>query len=146
MTVTPDQRPLSRGADIGVWHVRWPHMRFHPCYHFIEHHLTRQPAVHRLGRIESSRLEELVRRGSAAAPAEITAVAPARVDAAADLAADGAERGSCRDVGECVPGDMAEGKIAEAGMVCAQQLRRKRRDVASVADADDGERFILLVA
>src|SRR5437764_9336025 len=125
MTVTPDQRPLSRGADIGVWHVRWPHMRFHPCYHFIEHHLTRQPAVHRLGCVESSRLEQLVRRGSAAAPAEITAVASARLDAAADFAADGAEGGGRRDVGEPVRGDVAEGKTAEAGMVRAQQLRRK---------------------
>src|ERR671935_1755079 len=106
MTVTPDQRPLLRGADMRVSHVRRPHVRFHPCYHFIEHHLTRQPAVHRLGGVESSVLEELVRRGSAAAPAEITAVAPARVDAAADFAADGAEKGSRRDVGEWVRGNM----------------------------------------
>src|SRR6266480_4697852 len=110
MTVALDHRPSSRGAGIGVSHVRWPHVRFHPCYHFIEHHLTREPAVHRLGCIESSRLEQLVRRGSAAAPAEVTAVAPARVDAAADFAADGAEGGARRDVGESVRGDMAEGK------------------------------------
>src|SRR5215470_9516405 len=111
MTVTPDHRPSLRGAGIGGSHVGWPHVCFHPGYHFIEHHLTRQPAVHRLGRVESSRLEQLVRCGSSAAPAEVTAVAPARVDAAVDFAANGEEGGARRHVGESVLGDMAEGKI-----------------------------------
>src|SRR6476659_11069009 len=145
MTVAPNHRPSSRGTGIGGSHVRWPHVRFYSRYHFIEHHLTRQPAVHRLGRVESSRLEQLVCRGAAAAPAKITAVVPTRLDAAADLAADGEEGGAPRHVGESMRGDVAEGKIAEAGMVCAQQFRRKGRDGAIVTDAHDGEGLVLLV-
>lgn len=64
------------------------HSRFHPCYRFFEDHLAREPAVHRLRRVESSGLEELVCRGAAAAPTEIATGALARLHAAPDLAAD----------------------------------------------------------
>ena len=67
------------------------HTGFDARYHFVEHHLARQPAMHRLGGVEPSGLEQLVRRRSAAAPAKVAAAAFARLYAAPDFAADGTE-------------------------------------------------------
>src|ERR1700730_8493126 len=94
---------------------------------FIEHRLAGQPAVHRLGCVEPSRLEQLVRRRSAATPTEIAAVALACFHAAADFAADGlVERGMLK-VGKPVRGEVAECKAVEARMTRTQELRREGR-------------------
>ena len=76
------------------------HSRFHPRYCFFKHHLAREPAVHRLRRVESSGLEQLICRGAAAAPTEIATGALARLHAAPDLVADVSKRVGASKVSE----------------------------------------------
>jgi hypothetical protein len=89
------------------------------CDHFVEHGLAAQPAVHRLGRVKATGLEQLVRRCAAAAPAEIAASAFARADTASDLGADRTEQIGVLDVREPILGDVTESKTTEAGMTGA---------------------------
>ena len=63
--------------------------------------------MHRLGRVKSPGLEQLVCRGSPAAPAKIPARTFAGVDTAPDIAADGFELLAALDIRKSVLGDVA---------------------------------------
>src|SRR6516162_2414568 len=96
---------------------------FDAGYHFVEHHLARQPTVHCLCGIESSGLKQLVGGRSAAAPAEVTATVLASLDASADFVVDSPERRCALDIGEPVHHDLTQCKSFEPGVACAQELR-----------------------
>src|SRR5690242_16179388 len=115
MTFTPNRRSSTREADMSASDLGWSHARFHPCHRFFEHHLACQPAVHRLRHVESSGLEQLVRRRSAAAPSEKAAAALACFHTAPDLAADGAEQGRVLEVRQGMRGGFSECKAVETG-------------------------------
>ena len=111
-------------------------------YDLVEHHLARQPAVHRLGRVEPSGLEQLAGRRSTTAPAEVLATVFARLYALQNFAADLPEQRRVFDVAKPLRSDVAEPELAEAGMARTQELGRECRDGAVMADGQYRKRLI----
>src|SRR3954464_4606403 len=95
--------------------------------------------------IEAPRLEQLVRRGSTPAPAEVGAGTFTRGYALLDLVFYELEIRALLDIEETMSADAAKCEITETRISRSQQLRRECRDGTVMADADDREGYILLI-
>ena len=84
-------RPRQTSIELG-------NRTFNSFNRFVENHLPREAAMHRLGRVEAAGFEQLVRRRTAAAPAKIGAVARARADPGLNFGMDREEELLAGDV------------------------------------------------
>src|SRR5690349_24494554 len=96
--------------------------------------------------LEAPRLEQLVRRGSAPAPAEVGAGTYTRGYALLNFILYELELRSLLDIEEPMSADVAKCEITKPRMPCSQELWRECRDRTIMADVDDTERYILLIS
>ena len=132
--------PWKNGSAASSDFDRTREQTFDSLNRFVENHLPREAAMHRLGRVETAGFEQLVRRRSTAAHGEKLAAGPALFDSVGDFADRSLEAGG-RDVGSLgflkVEAHRERSEVLEKCKLLVRPTERLRRQ-----HRDDAERYV----